>query len=742
MKKNIHKKVFSNNKKISIFSFILALVCIFTFNTKTVSAQVVHDPINFVVNLLSSTSNGTTAGVQIKNVAKDIFKKVLSQIARKVTLNMTQELISWGTTGFKGDPFYVRDQKSFLKSIADQQMNTFITEVSSQAQQYGSPFAEGIAKDLISKYSTSFAQKSAYSLDDIVGAVNPGSTVDDYYNNFGVGGWSTWFNQNSVQSNNPIGAKLLAENEIASRLNGTLQTQKEELLQNNGFLSMKKCVAYDSTDDATTSTQTSDWFYSSVNDDLQTYEVGPFASKAECTSDSNDNPNVTEQCHLGYNSGLPGGLGDENQWLNDLGVVFGDGEVDNCSRYETTTPGSIISEQIKKVTTSPLEQAIQANGTGSQIADSIVNLASGVITQGLNNLIGNTINDYSDNSAGPGSNSTYIANGSGFSWDTGTEALVDLEDPANLGQASEQLLSDIDNTQLELDSLEKSRDLLITFPAKTLTLDQCNPGPDQGWQGRLNKSYQSATRKLNKKSDNDTTNGDLAVEALNRLDNDLDTEIRYINDSMVGPDNIPSSVLIVDQVKRSSYFRNRLEETVDAISKKIRVLALLNDMKSTVEEHPSSIVDGVVVTPESQNILDMKKQYSSIQDQIGNETTVSVAEAEYSLNLKEDFKAFQTTNPDSLMSKCITQRADKVETAAKDNAQLLFCRFQETITLGPGETYNGGFFGGDITNGSNVTQYYPGDFTWDEQPYKDNKIEIECTDFYRSYLNDYTGDDN
>ncbi len=743
MKTPILVKIFGNKKANKISSLILVFVFLFTFNTRVTNAQIVHDPVNFVVNLLSSTSNGTTAGVQIKNLAKDIFKKVLSQIARKVTLNMTQELINWGATGFKGDPFYVRDQKSFLKSIGDQQMNTFITEVSSQAQQYGSPFAEGIAKDLISKYSSSFANKSAFSLDDFVGAVNPGATLDNYYEDFNTGGWSTWFNQNLIQANNPIGAKILAENEIASRLNTAIDTQKEELLQNNGFLSMKKCVAYKDTDGNTSSTPVQNWYYTSVNDNLQNFDVGPFASQSTCTADSDSNQNVVEQCHevSSYDSGL-GNLADGSEYFNDLGVVFGDGAVDNCARYETTTPGSVISEQIKKVTTSPLEQAIQANGTGSVLADSIVNLASGVITQGLNNLIGSAVSSSTDDSGGPGSNATYVANGSGFSWDTGTEASVDLEDQINLGQASEQLLSDIDNTQLELDSLEKSRDLLITFPAKTLTLDQCNPGPDQGWQGRLNKSYQSATRKLNKKSDNDTNNGDNAVAALNRLDNDLDTEIRYISDSMVGPETISSSALIVDQVKRSSYFRNRLDETRNAISKKIRVLALLNDMKSTVEEHPSTLVDGVVVAPDSQNLSDMKKQYASIQDEIGNDTTVAAADAEFSLNTKEDFRAFQTTNPDSLISKCISQKAQNIEVAAKDTAQLLFCRFQNTITLGPGETQNGGLFGGDITNNTNITQYYPGDFTWDQQPYNGDKIEIECKDFYRSYLNDYTGDDN
>ncbi len=94
---------------------------------------------------------------------------------------------------------------------------------------------------------------------------------------------------------------------------------------------------------------------------------------------------------------------------------------------------------------------------------------------------------------------------------------------------------------------------------------------------------------------------------------------------------------------------------------------------------------------------------------------------EYDTYVDENYDIFDTTNPSSLLSKCITERADFASapmysdawhTIIDDNRQTLFCAWETSW-------------------GTLYTQ---------TRGYNDLDFEFECDSWYRGGISDYKGD--
>ena len=716
------------NIKKPVLIILIGLIIVIPTQTKAflgiADVSFSFDAANFGQNTTSAASGAVSATHDIKEVVKFSWEKVLAQLAARTALNMSQQIINWGSTGFKGDPFYVRDMGSFMKSIADEQVTTFIN-----SSVGGSPFGQQLSETLIQAYTTGSAPQ--FNLDQYVD--DPLAFADD----FTAGGWRGWLAINANSGNNPLGYTLESSRYLSNQINNAVQNQKQELGFNNGFLSMKKCVEYGSP-------ITQDQIDDGMGEQPPTYE----------TVDDGSEP-VTDEFNPG---GAEITLG-EGTSVTDTQTGVGDstGEFTStepsCMRWETTTPGKLINEQLNKAVLSPLETAIKKNTQGG-IGDALISLAAGVISQGINNLVGSAIEGGSD-TGGPGSNSAFGTTviGGTLDWNTGTGTVAILEDPGNPGNISGDLSDSIKHTSEELDYLEQQRSLIAGYPLKELSLDMCLPGPDLKYATRLNETFQVVTRKLQNKAQKDTDNGDEASDAIRRLTSDMDSELLYIKQAMI-EENIPSAPLIMDRIGESPKYFQTYTQLQDKIASKIRVLAILQEIENTIKTYPSTLVNGVLTPPEAQDWENLQRLYSSIQPQIGSEDSRNDAQGDLEIYKKDDFRSFSTANPDSLQTKCINERATHPDIEKRDNLiaqnQKLFCRFQQEVLVpANGSTEvnasNTGFLGFSgnnytIYNPTNIDLIYPGDWTWDQEPFKNDKVDINCADFYRSYLGDYSTD--
>ncbi len=149
---------------------------------------------------------------------------------------MSQSIISWINSGFKGSPTFIQDFGGFMTGIADRVAGDYIW--GSDLNFLCSPFQLDIrlALDIQYKQTRNFAIQNQCTLSGVVG------NMQNFMNgNFLSGGWNGWFTMTQSAANNPYGSILMASEQFSVRLGNSKFQAKTELDFGKGFLSMKQC---------------------------------------------------------------------------------------------------------------------------------------------------------------------------------------------------------------------------------------------------------------------------------------------------------------------------------------------------------------------------------------------------------------------------------------------------------------------------------------------------------------------
>lgn len=766
------KKIFQ--KSLTLF---ICVSLVFTLQARSVHATglPVIDFSNLPQSIMQVLFGSSSSASAAKTLAGTLVQKSLKKISSQVTLNMTQQVINWGSTGFKGNPFFVRDQEGFFKSIADEQVEIFINEITANEADF--PYARDIAKNLaisqVTKNAKSFSEKSNFNLDEVIGP-----NWKQFDSDFSVGGWDGWLTYVQNDANNPVGSYFQSADELQRRIATIQGSTATELDQSGGFLSAKKCVEYKDGSQGNVGGVDFDaeWFYGAVNANLQTYDVGPFATQSECKADFDTTQNTTEECHsVGGNS--------TSEYLNDLSIQLGD-EIqfdasDDCARYETITPGKLVADQLELAVNTPKLKAIADASTGSPLVDGISNLAAGLITKGFTQLIGNISSGSEDAIEGPGDNSTFVSSSDTFTWNTADEIPLEGTEP---GSPSVELTEAIDTTEAELNILTASRDLLRTFPLRTQILDQCLPGPDYKYATRMQAEFQLEAKKLESKSDNSSNNGEEAQDQLKYLNNVMSYLLTNAK-TFVLIDSIPSAALITDQVKKIEEYNQDIGNLEMKVSDKLRTLALLRSIEAGIATHPKQS-DG----SDPENIAQYKNQlagqYVALKEKVSREDTINESQNDCRGYVDDLRYAFKTTeaignvgadnlntlyqkcsfvydydqfgnkkiawapdslsnytpvvtliNEQSLYETCVSEKkatdAKTKEIVGKDKAQLLFCGIDEGTNPDPLETPGWQWI-------KEVGSYaYKADGYVYTKGYNNESFKLDCDKIYKSNIGDY-----
>ncbi|MCX6819927.1 MAG: hypothetical protein NT019_01400 [Candidatus Adlerbacteria bacterium] len=174
------------------------------------------------------------AGVGAENGAFSVntFLGCIARTIAKIAIQqITNSVVNWINSGFKGSPSFVQDPSKFLTNVADNAAGTFIQ--SSALSFLCSPFQLQIKIAIASSY----AQRNANSctLTGIIKNIN-----NFMAGNFLSGNWAGMIAFTTMPTNNPYGAFMFASvslNAATSQAKGQTQTN---LLQAGGFLDFKE----------------------------------------------------------------------------------------------------------------------------------------------------------------------------------------------------------------------------------------------------------------------------------------------------------------------------------------------------------------------------------------------------------------------------------------------------------------------------------------------------------------------
>lgn len=350
-------------------------------NTKEMACQSAKNARGDTFDTLLQTKRDAQTKATINY--EQCFKGIGFTLAKNQLTAMTRYAVNWVNTGFGGDPFFVQNTQTFLNSIEqgvlEQSINVllpdsvanypnaaiFATSLIDYKTNRQLGFKEAISK-LTSNLSSFMTSPSSLSDDEIqtitdreeenqtkidkliaqgysrVDAVQKAindaiaveqetRAVESYNEDFMNGGWSAWFATTQNDNNNPIGYTYSVSKLIEEKTKAEKEQAQTELIQNNGFLSQRKCVKYGAIE-----------------------AVAPVLS-GDLRSD--ENKALLAKYH----------------------------DKSNCIKWEVVTPGSIIKDQLSTYLTSPIRQL--------ELADDINKVLNSVFEKLLNNLQSQGLSD-------------------------------------------------------------------------------------------------------------------------------------------------------------------------------------------------------------------------------------------------------------------------------------------------------------------------------------------------------------
>jgi hypothetical protein len=169
------------------------------------------------------------ATVQLE-LKETILDGIVFAALNMVIQQISDSLVQWIQSGFKGSPGFVQNPEQFFTDVGDQILGQFIA--SSDLGFLCNPFNIDFRLALNLNFATGrFRQRHGCTLTQVVRNVQNG--FDDLSQN----GWDGWISMTATPSNNPYGAFMAAQSEAAFRIANKSIIEKDKLNWGNGFLS-------------------------------------------------------------------------------------------------------------------------------------------------------------------------------------------------------------------------------------------------------------------------------------------------------------------------------------------------------------------------------------------------------------------------------------------------------------------------------------------------------------------------
>ena len=182
-----------------------------------------------------STASINANSTCIQSIGRLIIKMLLQKL--------TVSTVNWINSGFDGSPAFIQDTGKFFNDIAKNEILEFGMEIN-DSELY--PFGKEWLRNTATAFNNKFQDNARYSLNELIQQTTPEYSAITFNEDFSKGGWNAWTALTQVPANNPLGFKVMADNEIQRRLEGTAESRatgiREALKQANGFLGDQRCV--------------------------------------------------------------------------------------------------------------------------------------------------------------------------------------------------------------------------------------------------------------------------------------------------------------------------------------------------------------------------------------------------------------------------------------------------------------------------------------------------------------------
>lgn len=310
-------------------------------------------------------------------------------LAKDQIVKITKSTFNWINTGLGGDPLYVSNMSNLLNRIENtvisSELSVFRDSQYAEMYPYGRDFASAQIQTQRSMSDHLYGLQSSLfdslTIDDQ--ALNAADKLASYSHNFAQGGWNGWLSLTQNPQNNPLGFNMLATDQLAYQKEVAVTAKKEEVTAGGGIQDKKECVQYGVTTKKAEATTAANKTWGSFDakdeayDDLNIATNNLNVAKTKLASDQKDYAGIPSQPNF-WTPETTAALADKisvdktnvktaqaaydtassnvNKSAEAFKYTHNDKTGEECTKYETVTPGSVIKDQLSKVITSPVVQ--------------------------------------------------------------------------------------------------------------------------------------------------------------------------------------------------------------------------------------------------------------------------------------------------------------------------------------------------------------------------------------------------
>jgi hypothetical protein len=306
-----------------------------------------------------------TANVAIMtwwDVFEYLIRELIKRIAKQLLAQMTQATINWINSDFHGSPLFLENPKSFFKDIAKHELKTLVDTFGYDRLRF--PFGKDFALNAIDSYKRQLEDNAEYTLSKVI---KDARTLEFYRNDFDYGGWNGFLVNTQYPQNNYAGFKLLAESQLAEKIQGTIDIPAERvqnlLQQGMGFLSPQTCPSNPSYNNAINEFRKPTFHFDE-----------PFNPPPITDEESKEQRDAFNAYIIDYETRR---TAEENEWNKEN--TCPDGLVN-------TTPGSVVANQISNALDSPRLMTALDGAIGNNLAAIFDALINHFFEKGLNTI--------------------------------------------------------------------------------------------------------------------------------------------------------------------------------------------------------------------------------------------------------------------------------------------------------------------------------------------------------------------
>ena len=569
-----------------------------------------------------------------KKWLKTILETIAKTVAKRALANITRDTVNWINSGFHGKPLFLENPDSFFKDITKFEIRNLVDTFGYNSARY--PYGRGWSLGVINAYKSQLDYNAAYSLSNVI---NDEAYLSNYRNNFNIGGFNGLLLHTQYPQNNAIGFLMIANEALSGRIDRSPGADNEVgkvqdlLQQGQGFLAPQVCRSNPSL------------VQNPYNPPTFNYEKQEKWDPPDINFFNGDEDAYDTYMQLyaqAYNERKAAAQG---IWKEQNTCTGG---------WANTTPGYVAATQITRALGSNFAQKELGIALGASLSAVFDALASKLFTSGLNALASNTNPppetpdnwDYLGNTLGSPTGA-YGYNDSPF---------IGPDEEIILGEFKKAVAQGLADTQAELALLDNPNSInygvtqyLSAIWPKVRDLDICLPGPNLGWEQRLDDEVGRAGTKIQEKMND--KNAEKASQAT-LVFKELQFAVSFFKDWMKTKTlfSLPSAFEFLDAISETETYDQQMAETTDKKRTKLQAVAWLQGIKSQLESFTDQPLPG---TREEAALISLRKKYDTVRYAISNTETIEETKA------RLDALWDKLSGLNAMVNKCASERQER-----------------------------------------------------------------------------------